>query len=141
MLRRPPRATRTDTLFPYPTLFLSGHGRLVRAGVGPAAPARCGVARRDRIRPRRSPCDAGDPGAARTPIADAERQRTRYATRRPIARDHQPDDGFDRRRQCAQWRLPRGRSDAHTSELQSIMRISYAVFCLKTKLYTISELL
>src|SRR3546814_6011707 len=69
MIRRPPRSTRTDTLFPYTTLFRSPPGR---------APAPCGR------RPRRR------------------------------ARQH-----------C--------RSEEHTSELQSLMRISYAVFCLKKK--------
>src|SRR3546814_1019169 len=68
MIRRPPRSTRTDTLFPYTTLF-------------------------------RSPGGGGgdDAGARRQPV------------------------------------LLRGRSEEHTSELQSLMRISYAVFCLKKK--------
>src|SRR3546814_4654432 len=69
MIRRPPRSTRTDTLFPYTTLFRSGHQR----------------------------------------------------TRRPPARRHRRIPGSG-------WR-----SEEHTSELQSLMRISYAVFCLKKK--------
>src|SRR3546814_1417616 len=89
MIRRPPRSTRTDTLFPYTTLFRSRvqHPRAGQSG------ARAG-------------------GRGR----------------------------FDRRRR----RLRRIRSEEHTSELQSLMRISYAVFCLKkkkTKLnYTIYEI-
>src|SRR3546814_5070147 len=72
MIRRPPRSTRTDTLFPYTTLF-------------------------------RSPTPSSTSGKG-----------------------------------CRSWRptirsTPTGRSEEHTSELQSLMRISYAVFCLKKK--------
>src|SRR3546814_8629230 len=74
MIRRPPRSTRTDTLFPYTTLFRSRLVDVVRQGLQP--------------------------------------------------RQHDEDD---ERRQ-----LPH-RSEEHTSELQSLMRISYAVFCLKKK--------
>src|SRR3546814_9454512 len=81
MIRRPPRSTRTDTLFPYTTLF-------------------------------RSAC------TSRTAWSD------------PVATWLLPrDDGVWRPRQ----RRGRGRSEEHTSELQSLMRISYAVFCLKKK--------
>src|SRR3546814_5254306 len=77
MIRRPPRSTRTDTLFPYTTLFRS-------AGAGAWARRLDACARRSgRARAR------GPPRA--------------------------------------------GRSEEHTSELQSLMRISYAVFCLKKK--------
>src|SRR3546814_7233752 len=97
MIRRPPRSTRTDTLFPYTTLFRSAQ-----------YPPR---AFRDRARPRVRHC--------REPI------RTR-----PWVDRHAPG-------QCAAHALrlaPRARrSEEHTSELQSLMRISYAVFCLKKK--------
>src|SRR3546814_5814388 len=90
MIRRPPRSTRTDTLFPYTTLFRS-------------SPARRGWRRR----------------------ADRE------------ARPHQPrlEDGEGRQalRFRGARRRRRRRSEEHTSELQSLMRISYAVFCLKKK--------
>src|SRR3546814_5506966 len=86
MIRRPPRSTRTDTLFPYTTLF-----RSVRAGGKPWY-------RHHQFHPGR-----GDSG--RGPLR-ARRRRGRT-------------------------RLPR--SEEHTSELQSLMRISYAVFCLKKK--------
>src|SRR3546814_9509855 len=89
MIRRPPRSTRTDTLFPYTTLFRS---RSVR-GHGPQPPPSCSA---QAPQPRR----AGD-------RAWAARQS-----------DAAP---------CAD----RSRSEEHTSELQSLMRISYAVFCLK----------
>src|SRR3546814_19476978 len=77
MIRRPPRSTRTDTLFPYTTLFRSGWRRRMRAR---SLPISMSSTRRPRpMRPRSS------------------------------------------------------RSEEHTSELQSLMRISYAVFCLKKK--------
>src|SRR3546814_5957137 len=79
MIRRPPRSTRTDTLFPYTTLF-------------------------------RSPLH-GLPG------------RELAVSSGRLAADRRPGD---RRRY-------QGRSEEHTSELQSLMRISYAVFCLKKK--------
>src|SRR3546814_11809495 len=103
-IRRPPRSTRTDTLFPYTTLFRSLFRRLARLardqpchrGVSRQALYRGGVDARPRC-DRRSHC--GDAG------------------------------GVDRR---GGGRAP-GRSEEHTSELQSLMRISYAVFCLKKK--------
>src|SRR3546814_15334232 len=76
MIRRPPRSTRTDTLFPYTTLFRSWRG----AASSLSALPELGV--------------------------------------------HAPARGADDLRQ---------RSEEHTSELQSLMRISYAVFCLKKK--------
>src|SRR3546814_4329151 len=85
MIRRPPRSTRTDTLFPYTTLFRSRDRRPAPREAASASP-RPGSARR---------C-----GGSR-----------RAGARRCGAR----------------------RSEEHTSELQSLMRISYAVFCLKKK--------
>src|SRR3546814_7881682 len=91
MIRRPPRSTRTDTLFPYTTLFRS---------IDPQhAPSLAAQARGD-----------GDPQGAQGACHGAE-----------------GPDG------AAQGR--RARSEEHTSELQSLMRISYAVFCLKKKKY------
>src|SRR3546814_5703049 len=94
MLRRPPRSTRTDTLFPYTTLFRSA----------PARPRLCHLVAHDR-RP------AGQRRRRRVDLAQARSTgRRSHATRN----DHP-------------------RSEEHTSELQSLMRISYAVFCLKKK--------
>src|SRR3546814_1621354 len=100
MIRRPPRSTRTDTLFPYTTLFRSDDGREsgLRPGEG-ALPAR----RNSRSRLQQE-CGRRAEGAYR--------QAARH------------------RRGCLG--MP-GRSEEHTSELQSLMRISYAVFCLKKK--------
>src|SRR3546814_7186657 len=89
MIRRPPRSTRTDTLFPYTTLFRSAQ-RLHCPAEGYGAGERRG---RDRLF---QPVDAD-----------------RFQLLQPVRRDH--------------------RSEEHTSELQSLMRISYAVFCLKKK--------
>src|SRR3546814_6012281 len=91
MIRRPPRSTRTDTLFPYTTLFRS------------AVPGRAGRARRRRNRGGRGVRGAGP------------------------ALPGDPDEAG----RAGGGRSPR--SEEHTSELQSLMRISYAVFCLKKK--------
>src|SRR3546814_6470685 len=100
MIRRPPGSTRTDTLFPYTTLFRAGcRGQGCRGQGG----------RRAR----------GGAGATR----GGRRSAGRLARRE---RDGPPDPlGRGRRRAGP------GRSEEHTSELQSLMRISYAVFCLK----------
>src|SRR3546814_2169033 len=98
MIRRPPRSTRTDTLFPYTTLFRSSMIDLVAERVraeGARRVLRIGV----------------DVGA----LGHVEPQALAFcfesAARRTVAE----------------------RSEEHTSELQSLMRISYAVFCLKKK--------
>src|SRR3546814_2862609 len=83
MIRRPPRSTRTDTLFPYTTLF--------RSIVGPAL---------------------GDLLSAVAPVAS-------------FAEPHFPEE--------LDTAPAKDRSEEHTSELQSLMRISYAVFCLNKK--------
>src|SRR3546814_3096955 len=83
MIRRPPRSTRTDTLFPYTTLFRSPS---IRRASSTAAPRTAASMR------RWASTTAGAPS----------------------------------------WK-PISRSEEHTSELQSLMRISYAVFCLKKK--------
>src|SRR3546814_3588937 len=94
MIRRPPRSTRTDTRFPYTTLFRSRP-----AVAADSAPDLCQPAR---DQPR-------SVGSARP------QGKTRHPARlRGAAGD---------------------RSEEHTSELQSLMRISYAVFCLKKKEY------
>src|SRR3546814_16421640 len=100
MIRRPPRSTRTDTLFPYTTRFRSEHPGRERIG-------RAGDRRRH---------DGGHAGELAIDVGEPE----------------PGDDGSDRRH--AQ---PGQRSEAHTSELQSLMRTSYAVFCLKKKNNTI----
>src|SRR3546814_4914239 len=91
MIRRPPRSTRTDTLFPYTTLFRSG------VAVEPPRPCLC-----QRPATDRSHAQSGPPDAAIVGMGGIGTQRA-------------------------------SRSEEHASELQSLMRISYAVFCLKKK--------
>src|SRR3546814_4666194 len=115
IMRRPPRSTRTDTLFPYTTLFRS-HGS------SPSSNSR-------RESPRTAPLPSPCLSSLRTP-----------PTSLPSCSGSRPID----------WPIPiqlfslscsaisrtqmlRTRSEEHTSELQSLMRISYAVFCLTKK--------
>src|SRR3546814_8504864 len=98
MRRRPPRATRTDTLFPYTTLF-----RSINVIDREAKPLGVVDVQRDLVRHRIFVCQA----AADRVILD-----------------------YDVRNRA---NLDLVRSEEHTSELQSLMRISYAVFCLKKK--------
>src|SRR3546814_9154140 len=126
MIRRPPRSTRTDTLFPYTTLFRSWHrgvlgGAVLRGAARPVLHLRLRLVDRahplGRPRPRHGAA-RGSAGRALRPQRPASvgRQRPEGGLRAPQL---QPAD-------------PR-RSEEHTSELQSLMRISYAVFCLKKK--------
>src|SRR3546814_4272765 len=94
MIRRPPRSTRTDTPFPYTTLFRSSAA------------------------PRRPACD----------------WYRRIPTRREAGLGATPKDSVQAR-PCFPMSAAM-RSEEHTSELQSLMRISYAVFCLKKKKQT-----
>src|SRR3546814_4468964 len=106
MRRRPPRSTRTDTLFPYTTLFRSS-GDAVHLLHEDAAGRRQGDPRLSEHR------HAGE-RAAPAEHAGVPLQRARLAV--GVAGD-----------------VIHARSEEHTSELQSLMRISYAVFCLKQK--------
>src|SRR3546814_6040491 len=106
MIRRPPRSTRTDTLFPYTTLFRSADG-----AVG-------AVVHND----------------------ENDRQAILYSGRQLLPVHHVTAvaiEGDDHALRRDHLRRDRGRdtvrSEEHTSELQSLMRISYAVFCLKKK--------
>src|SRR3546814_9526925 len=132
MIRRPPRSTRTDTLCPYTTLFRSRR---------PAAEAQEGD-RRGQHGARAAPVRGRD-GA---PALDRRRQlqpELPQALDAPDA-EERPDPGvaahpgsLARARRLPGDRPRRRRvplrSEEHTSELQSLMRISYAVFCLKKK--------
>src|SRR3546814_6279956 len=95
MIRRPPRSTRTDTLFPYTTLFRS----------------------------------------------DLDRHHLRVAEQRVLVLEQRHGGLVEREVQLlvdvgVRRPVAAGRSEEHTSELQSLMRISYAVFCLKKKKHT-----
>src|SRR3546814_9748415 len=101
MIRRPPRSTRTDTLFPYTTLF-------------------------------RSACSGREPIGYRLTQRNWPRLYSRAVYRFPLVQCpclpniRTEDAHMNRYHKTA-------RSEEHTSELQSLMRISYAVFCLKKK--------
>src|SRR3546814_6745378 len=109
MTRRPPRSTRTDTLFPYPTLFRA------RTAAGPR--------RADQLADAHGAGEGGVPAvrADDRPLALGRVRRLDRAVR------------VQHRMVAAQGGIPGRRSEEHTSELQSLMRISYAVFCLKKK--------
>src|SRR3546814_7667619 len=104
MIRLPPRSTRTDTLFPYTTLFRSDL----------AFRQSCGVDRRGLLH------DSIVDPAARGRLLPLD-------VPWPLCRGGGADDAAKGRS------LRTTRSEEHTSELQSLMRISYAVFCLKKK--------
>src|SRR3546814_4540532 len=111
MIRRPPRSTRTDTLFPYTTLFRS--------------------LSRDRIAPLQS--GTSDTTAVISRLPGVSSYSAGGFSGLPVIR------GLEIRRLTV---LVDGvlidiRSEEHTSELQSLMRISYAVFCLKKKIHKI----
>src|SRR3546814_3978062 len=95
MLRRPPRSTRTDTLFPYTTLFRSTGPTVIGVSGG---------------------------GGGRASICGCLKNRQRIV-----------DCPCHGKRLRAGAHVRTERSEEHTSELQSLMRISYAVFCLKKK--------
>src|SRR3546814_1356279 len=124
MIRRPPRSTRTDTLFPYTTLFRSARER---RGVGHQHHPR---ARVHRLRQR-----LGEPQVLADHHAHADATDIHHAW--PAVRVDVEMPAFVEHRVVGQLALAVGgfdaavRSEEHTSELQSLMRISYAVFCLK----------
>src|SRR3546814_2964574 len=99
MIRRPPRSTRTDTLFPYTTLFRSGELQQQ---------------------------EDGDPQVEHVP-GDTVQERRVVGQRPIVQRARHPAA----ERHGTAVHIDLFRSEEHTSELQSLMRISYAVFCLK----------
>src|SRR3546814_4616265 len=118
MIRRPPRSTRTDTLFPYTTLVRSV------LSVRRVYMTECQVPARKPARPFFSsgPC-AKPPGWTPEKISTTS-----------LGRSHRSKLGKARLQYCIDlMREVLQRSEEHTSELQSLMRISYAVFCLKKK--------
>src|SRR3546814_5179080 len=119
MIRRPPRSTRTDTLFPYTTLF-----RSLAAYVDDRRTRGCHV-------------DRGGGGRIGVHVAPAigktVRSHVQYAHDMRLVEPKRPLAKPQRWTLCGQPRHCAFRSEEHTSELQSLMRISYAVFCLQKK--------
>src|SRR3546814_3414855 len=119
MIRRPPRSTRTDTLFPYTTLF-----RSIRFG---PSDSRSAVCRPDQVRhwvfggSRRNDLSwlRGCGTTEENLLGCISGGTARILAASPSSAVRQQEDN--------------SRSEEHTSELQSLMRISYAVFCLKKK--------
>src|SRR3546814_9051363 len=130
MIRRPPRSTRTDTLVPYTTLFRSGDIRAVPAARDPHRTDRsAGRGRRRYGDAAVQPRDVAGNGARGTCARGRPpRLQLRHPgeTRRVTAIVLPPLCSYRPR----PWNV---RSEEHTSELQPLMRISYAVFCLKKK--------
>src|SRR3546814_5650704 len=122
MIRRPPRSTRTDTRFPYTTLFRSRADRERVVIVEHALQRSCGL-EVDDAQIALAVLDAGSHAHRRARI-DAESGGQPVG---PAAIVAERTFAFDLRLLCGE------RSEEHTSELQSLMRISYAVFCLKQK--------
>src|SRR3546814_3351096 len=108
MIRRPPRSTRTDTLFPYTTLFRSHTDAYTLDGYDSEGifPSILGHEGAGIVR---------EVGAGVTSLKPGDHAIPLYTT------------------ECRQCKSCLSRSEEHTSELQSLMRISYAVFCLKKK--------
>src|SRR3546814_7011956 len=121
MIRRPPRSTRTDTLFPYTTLFRS--------------PAKVGQYHLIRSRP------SNHKPLGSSLVSDSNAQAVRFfaacSQARLLSSVAQVPSEKDRKSSDPTFSAKvLTRSEEHTSELQSLMRNSYAVFCLKKKKYT-----
>src|SRR3546814_7800810 len=130
MIRRPPRSTRTDTLFPYTTLFRSLF-RFVQLRLR----AREHALLRTRLAVRERAGAEGDAAAVGREPEAVDTDRERGELHRLAARGRHRVQL--RRVVLRAEEVHRGpRSDEHTSELQSLMRISYAVFCLNKKTST-----
>src|SRR3546814_8102067 len=113
MIRPPPDSTRTDTLFPYTTLVRS-HGRIRFPGSKPSPSTK----------PAWKPSPSrGGLGGDGFPVSRAETH----------PHPGPPLEGEGEKKSGEGPKLRHHRSEEHTSELQSLMRISYAVFCLKKK--------
>src|SRR3546814_3752602 len=116
MIRRPPGPKRTDTLFPYTTLFRSPFEEILR------------VAHQFGILILADPPDARRRAATNL----VEQARPRAVGEETVGAASQQKGLLQR----VERPVHRPRSEEHTSELQSLMRISYAVFCLKKKIKT-----
>src|SRR3546814_1246554 len=130
MIRRPPRSTRTDTLVPYTTLFRSSGAACLFGGGGETL----GAQPVDRVlhvpagfTKRLLAVHHASAGALAKVLHHCGGDIGHRSILHRLSKLEERQPGFESRR-----RSPR-RSEEHTSELQSLMRISYAVFCLKKK--------
>src|SRR3546814_3896124 len=133
MIRRPPDPTRTDTLFPYTTLFRSESPTLLRNGLRATTAGTVDLASVERVEVLKGPASilygALEPGGI-----------VNYVTKQPLAETrhvlehHAGSYDFFRTSADSPGALSEDkRSEEQTSELQSLMRITYAVYCLKNK--------
>src|SRR3546814_5835265 len=117
MIRRPPRSTRTDTLFPYATFFLSlSAGRTF-----------------DEFLDQQHVAVIGEQLANTLHVTDLANSPTIFVNGVPFAAIGIVSAVSQGSAPLSAVTVPAARSEEHTSELQSLMRISYAVFCLKKK--------
>src|SRR3546814_1665090 len=112
MIRRPPRSTRTATLFPYTTLFRASKGRLRATGGNP----------RNEFPRRSSDSSVSDHQSVLLATFQFRFLHHTFSCSQPSYKDQADDPPKESTK-----------SEEHTSELQSLMRTSYAVFCLKKK--------
>src|SRR3546814_991276 len=135
MIRRPPRSTRTDTLFPYTTLFRS---------LPVTGNLQDGRTRQPAMREQQVFQEFATRAARAGTERDFQRHARQFSKRAPVGRvegqGHQGRPRLDnlqaelaRQFQAEVGRAQLLRSEEHTSELQSLMRISYAVVCLNKK--------
>src|SRR3546814_2562208 len=127
MIRQPPRSTRTDTLFPYTTLFRSHDKRSKRFYAAGRVRCRNTSSRSgSRVETSTMPMPSFCTAASTSPALARSFIYVMVSTRPPVSStfSKQPCIGASSRSR---------RSEEHTSELQSLMRISYAVFCLNKK--------
>src|SRR3546814_6657220 len=113
MLRQPPDCNRTETLFPYKTRFRSPPGGVTRPFAQPDGSYVVPLIEGD-----------GSRWVRASELARCARARDAGVDPQDLRALGDPDD---------QLTIPEARSEEHTSELQSLMRLSYAVFCLKKK--------
>src|SRR3546814_4193393 len=132
MIRRPPRSTRTDTLFPYTTLFRSDPIASIAESVGFASRSHFSSRFRERYgedptayRKRMTSGPTAEPFASVTSIR-AKAEESPFQVDANNGSAPEASEGPSRKN-------ARSGSEEHTSELQSLMRNSYAVFCLKKK--------
>src|SRR3546814_4961211 len=142
MIRRPPRATRTDTLFPYTTLFRSSVGASMKIGL---------LSRNANLYSTTRLKEAAEGRGHEVRVIDYLRCVMDITSHKPAIRyAGQELEGYDaiiprigashtfygtavvrQFEMMSVFPTNESRSEEHTSELQSLMRISYAVFCLK----------
>src|SRR3546814_5225159 len=136
MIRRPPRATRTDTLFPYTTLFRSqcvAVEHLFHVAREPARRLGASGFRNSGQDCGEAECGEGGRPRPGEPPCGRRRSHTRAVAALTNLSPSPSDSALVAEVERRARTSSSTRSEEHTSELQSLMRLSYAVFCLKKK--------